>query len=134
MDLREFRAIREHSSERCIEDLDREVDLVLGDRQRRCHPEAVRARAGADDVHRKSSLEALRGYGRAERVRGETAVAVLDELDPHEQPAPAYVADLLVRPLKLAQTLEQVLASLTRAFDQPLLLDDLEHCETGSRR
>src|SRR5436190_10853921 len=117
MDLREFRAIREHSSERCIEDLDREVDLVLGNGQRRCHPEAVRARAGADDVHRKPLLEALRGHRRTEGVRGAATLAVLDELNSHEQAPAAYVADLLVRRLKLAEPLKQVLASFTRLRD-----------------
>jgi hypothetical protein len=107
------------------------IDLVLADRQWRCHPEAVLPRASANDVHREAAPQALCGHGRPERVRRSAALPVLDELESNEQAAAADVADLLVRRLELAQPPEQVLPLLVGTLDEPLLFDSLEHRETG---
>src|SRR5205823_6206742 len=129
--VRKLRPFGEHGLKRRIEDLDGKIDLVLVDRQWRCHPEAVRPRPGADDVHREAAPEALCGHGRPERVRRSAALPVIDELESDEQAAAADVADLLVRCLELAEPPEQVLPSLAGALDEAFLLDSLEHRETG---
>src|SRR6266545_3776195 len=48
---RDSRAASEYCPERGVENLDAEIDLLLADRERRRHTEAVRARPCAHDVH-----------------------------------------------------------------------------------
>src|SRR6266508_2802533 len=83
---RDSRAASEHRPERGVENLDAEIDLLLADRERRRHTEAVRARPCAHDVHGEAAAQALLGHRGAERVRRAAALALLDELEPDEEP------------------------------------------------
>src|SRR5215207_11684802 len=94
-----------HRRERLVDHGDREVHLVVADRERRGHAQAVsRARAlTADEVHRQAAAQALLGERTSERVGGRARVAVLHQLDAREQAQAAHVADRLVPLLELAQ-------------------------------
>src|SRR5215204_4056693 len=114
--------------ERFVDDGHGEVDLVLGDRERRRHAQAAGLAAGAapHEVDGEPAALALVGERQAEGVGRLARVAVLDELKPAQQTETAHVADVLVTLLELAEASQQVLAARARPAGQPLLLDDVD--------
>src|SRR3954447_553322 len=79
--------------QRLVEDRHREVDLVLGDGQRRRHAQAagLAARASPDEVDGEPAALALVGKGQAEGVGRLARAAILHELEPAQQAQAAHV-------------------------------------------
>lgn len=118
-----------------VDNPDGGVDLVLADRERRRHSEAVQhASRGADDVHRQAALEALVAHRDSESVGGFLGDGILDELHPHQQPLSSHVADLLVALLELPEPRHEILAADPGPLDQAVVVDHLEQRQPGRRR
>src|SRR4051812_14430020 len=87
-------ASRRDVAERLVEDLEAEVHLLVGGRQRRCDPECLAQLTQLHDVHVQAELEAAGRDRRAELGRALLGRAIENEL---ERPVLACETDVVWR-------------------------------------
>ena len=100
--------------ERLIEDLQAEVDVLGGDRQRRGDAQHAAQPGELDDVHVQAELDAALGHRRAVARVGLAGLAVADQVDAEHEADAADVADDLVAALELLQAGAQARARSRR--------------------
>src|SRR6185312_14555060 len=119
------RSLPSARGDRVEDDVERAVEIVLGDHEwRRQHQHVA-----LPHLERKPGAEAAVQHALGERAVRRAARRV-DELDAEQEARAAHVADRRQPPPRIAQAFKRMRAERVRALAEPLVVDDVERGES----